>query len=60
MDFIAGEVLFVAKPLEWTSFDLVSKVRCKLTRALKVKKLKRDLLKWQRHHAKRGRGLSIS
>ena len=40
MDFIAGEVLFVAKPLEWTSFDLVSKVRCKLTRALKVKKLK--------------------
>ena len=40
MDFVAGEVLFVAKPLEWTSFDLVSKVRCKLTRALKVKKLK--------------------
>jgi tRNA pseudouridine55 synthase len=40
MDFIAGEVLYVAKPLDWTSFDLVSKVRCKLTRALKVKKLK--------------------
>jgi tRNA pseudouridine55 synthase len=40
MDFVAGEVLYVAKPLEWTSFDLVSKVRCKLTRALKVKKLK--------------------
>jgi tRNA pseudouridine55 synthase len=40
MDFIAGEVLFVAKPLEWTSFDLVSKVRWKLSRALKVKKLK--------------------
>ncbi len=40
MDYIAGEVLYVAKPLNWTSFNLVSKVRWKLQRALKVKKLK--------------------
>ena len=40
MDYIAGEVLYVAKPLNWTSFNLVSKVRWKLQRALKMKKLK--------------------
>ncbi len=40
MDFIAGEVLFFNKPLTWTSFDLVNKFRCKLSRKLKVKKIK--------------------
>lgn len=40
MDFIKGEVLFVAKPLNWTSFNLVNKLRWKLQRTLKVKKLK--------------------
>jgi len=40
MDYVAGEVLFVAKPLNWTSFNLVSKVRWKLQKTLKVKKLK--------------------
>jgi tRNA pseudouridine55 synthase len=40
MDFEKGEVLFVAKPLEWTSFNLVSKVRWKLQKTLKIKKLK--------------------
>lgn len=40
MDFIAGEVLFFNKPLTWTSFDLVNKFRYKLTRKLKVKKIK--------------------
>lgn len=40
MDFEKGEVLFVAKPLNWTSFNLVSKVRWKLTKTLKIKKLK--------------------
>ncbi len=40
VDFVKGEVLFVNKPLGWTSFDLVNKIRWKLRRALKLKKLK--------------------
>lgn len=40
MDFVEGEVLFVHKPLEWTSFNLVSKLRWKLQKSLKLKKLK--------------------
>ncbi|MEI8087578.1 MAG: tRNA pseudouridine(55) synthase TruB [Paludibacter sp.] len=40
MDYLAGEVLYVAKPLNWTSFNLVSKVRWKLQKSLKIKKLK--------------------
>ncbi|MFT3752187.1 MAG: tRNA pseudouridine(55) synthase TruB [Paludibacter sp.] len=40
MDFIEGEVLYVAKPLHWTSFNLVSKIRWNLRRSLKIKKLK--------------------
>ena len=39
-DFSAGEVLFFNKPLKWTSFDLVNKFRYKLSRKLKVKKIK--------------------
>ena len=40
MDFIAGEVLYFNKPLKWTSCDLVNKFRYKLSRKLKVKKIK--------------------
>ncbi|MDR3651366.1 MAG: tRNA pseudouridine(55) synthase TruB [Paludibacter sp.] len=40
MNFIEGEILYVAKPLNWTSFNLVSKLRWKLQKTLKVKKLK--------------------
>lgn len=40
MDFISGEVLYFNKPLKWTSFDLVNKFRYKLSRKLKVKKIK--------------------
>jgi len=40
MDFITGEILYVKKPLNWTSFDLVYKVRWKLQKNLKLKKLK--------------------
>lgn len=41
MDFKAGEVLFFDKPLGWTSFDVVNRVRWKLCReVLKEKKLK--------------------
>lgn len=40
MDFLEGEVLFFNKPIEWTSFDLVAKIRVKITRHLKLKKIK--------------------
>lgn len=40
MDFIEGEVLYVNKPLHWTSFNLVSKLRWKMQKSLKIKKLK--------------------
>lgn len=40
MDFEAGEVLYIDKPLHWTSFDVVNKVRGALCRSLGVKKLK--------------------
>ncbi len=40
VDFVKGEVLYVIKPLNWTSFDVVNKIRWKLTRTLKIKKLK--------------------
>ncbi len=40
MDFIQGEVLNVAKPLNWTSFNLVNKIRWKLQKTLKIKNLK--------------------
>lgn len=40
MDFIEGEILHFDKPLRWTSFDLVGKVRWMLCRHLGVKKLK--------------------
>lgn len=40
MDFEAGEILYFNKPLHWTSFDVVGKVRWLLCRKLGVKKLK--------------------
>ena len=39
-DFQQGEILLFDKQLEWTSFDLVQKVRNTLCRALGLKKLK--------------------
>lgn len=39
-DFEQGEVLAFDKPLHWTSFDLVAKVRAKLCNKLGKKKLK--------------------
>jgi tRNA pseudouridine55 synthase len=39
-DFIRGEILVLDKPLDWTSFDLVNKVRNMLCRLMKIKKLK--------------------
>lgn len=40
MDFISGEILYIKKPLHWTSFTLVRKIRNKLCRELGIKKLK--------------------
>ena len=39
-DFEQGEVLAFDKPLHWTSFDLVAKVRYNLCKKLGTKKLK--------------------
>ena len=40
MNFLDGEILYFDKPLEWTSFDLVNKVRYMIKRKLGVKKFK--------------------
>ncbi|NDV47584.1 tRNA pseudouridine(55) synthase TruB [Paludibacter sp. 221] len=40
MDFIEGEVLYVDKPLEWTSFKVVNRIRGKIQKAFNIKKLK--------------------
>jgi len=40
MDFIEGEILYFDKPLHWTSFDLVNKIRYNISRFLKIKKIK--------------------
>ncbi|RNC64510.1 tRNA pseudouridine(55) synthase TruB [Proteiniphilum sp. X52] len=40
MDFIEGEILYIDKPLHWTSFRVVRVVRAKLCRRLGIKKLK--------------------
>ena len=40
MNFKEGEVLYVDKPLKWTSFAVVNKIRYHICRKLKVKKIK--------------------
>ena len=40
MDFISGEILGIDKPLGWTSFDAVKRVRGAIQRRLNVKKFK--------------------
>lgn len=40
MDFIEGEIIYIDKPLYWTSFRVVRVVRAKLCRRLNMKKLK--------------------
>lgn len=39
-EFKEGKTLIVDKPLNWTSFDVVNKIRWNLKRKLKVKKIK--------------------
>ena len=40
MDFVTGEILYFNKPLHWTSFDVVNRVRRILCRTIDQKKLK--------------------
>lgn len=40
MNFTEGEVLFVNKPLQWTSFNVVNRIRWKIIKTLKIKKIK--------------------
>lgn len=40
MDFVEGEILYFDKPYEWSSFDVVNRVRGAICRFLKQKKLK--------------------
>jgi tRNA pseudouridine55 synthase len=40
MDFISGEILCIDKPLGWTSFDAVKRLRGAIQRRLHVKKFK--------------------
>lgn len=40
MNFISGEILAIDKPLGWTSFDAVKRLRGALTRRLKLRKFK--------------------
>lgn len=40
MDFITGEIIGIDKPLGWTSFDAVKRVRGAIQRKLNVKKFK--------------------
>ena len=40
MDFISGEIIGIDKPLKWTSFDAVKRVRGAVQRRLRLKKFK--------------------
>lgn len=40
MDFISGEIIGIDKPLKWTSFDAVKRLRGAIQRRMRVKKFK--------------------
>ena len=40
MNFVGGEVIAIDKPLGWTSFDAVKRLRGAIQRRLKMKKFK--------------------
>jgi tRNA pseudouridine55 synthase len=40
MNILEGEIFYVNKPLNWTSFNVVNKIRWKLQKTLKIKKIK--------------------
>ncbi len=39
-DYLTGQVLLIDKPLDWTSFQVVNKLRWEIRRAYKIKKIK--------------------
>jgi tRNA pseudouridine55 synthase len=39
-DFFSGQVLLIDKPLEWTSFQVVNKLRWEIRQAFNIKKIK--------------------
>lgn len=39
-DFLSGQVLLIDKPLNWTSFQVVNKLRWEIRRAFQIKKIK--------------------
>ena len=39
-EYVQGKVILIDKPLEWTSFDVVKKIRYNLSKLIGVKKLK--------------------
>lgn len=39
-EYQAGQVILIDKPLEWTSFDVVNKIKYTLLRTFKIKKIK--------------------
>ena len=40
MDFNEGEIIYIDKPLHWTSFEVVKRIRLRILRRIKQKKLK--------------------
>lgn len=40
MNFLAGEIMYIDKPYEWTSFDVIKRLRGVMLRRLGVKKMK--------------------
>lgn len=40
MNFLEGEILYVDKPLEWTSFNVVKRLRSVMLRRMGIKKMK--------------------
>lgn len=39
-DFLSGQILLIDKPLNWTSFQVVNKLRWKIRKAFDIKKIK--------------------
>ena len=39
-DFLEGQVFVIDKPLEWTSFDVVNKVRGTIRHTFDIRKIK--------------------
>ena len=40
LDFQQGEILLIDKPLDWTSFQVVNKIRYAIRKKLGIKKIK--------------------